>query len=85
MVQDVAEKWTCPRADERKNPPQDDELVDPACWECPYLMKQADEQGVVTLYCLVYRNRFRSPGPAIRVVAPPRSEASWSRERLDET
>ena len=79
----MSEKWTCPRASERKNPAQDDELVDEACWKCPYLMKQVDEHGVVTLYCLVYRNRFRSAGPAIRVVAPQRSEATWSRERLD--
>jgi hypothetical protein len=80
----MSEKWTCPRAAERTQPPQDGDLVDEACSECPYLLKQIDERGAAELFCLVYRNRFRSPGPAIEVVAPPRSEATWSRERLDQ-
>ena len=49
---------TCPRASERKTPPENDELIDPKCWECPLLMREVDERGVMSLYCLVYRNRF---------------------------
>jgi hypothetical protein len=77
------EKWICPRAAERKGPAQDDDLIDEACWECPYLMKQVDERGVVTLSCLVYRNRFRVDRPSIRVVKPEPTQTTWSRERLN--
>jgi hypothetical protein len=38
----MAKKPTCPRADERKAPPQDDELIDPECWDCPLLMREVD-------------------------------------------
>jgi hypothetical protein len=79
----MAEIWVCPRANERKEPARDDELPDAACWECPYLMKHMDEQGVVTLQCLVYRNRFGSAQPP-RVLARQRTKAAWDREALDE-
>jgi hypothetical protein len=76
----MEEKLRCPRASERKTPPQNDELIDPECGECPLLMREVDERGVISLYCLVYRNRFRSSGPAISVAGRAPSAATWRRE-----
>jgi hypothetical protein len=76
----MEEKLRCPRASERKTPPQNDELIDPECGECPLLMREVDERGVISLYCLVYRNRFRSSNPSVSVTARPPSAATWRRE-----
>jgi hypothetical protein len=73
------EKLTCPRS-ERKTPPENDELIDPECWECPLLMREVDERGVISLYCLVYRNRFRSADPGGRISTRPPTAATWRRE-----
>jgi hypothetical protein len=74
---------TCPKASEREHPPRDDDLIDEACWDCPSLLREIDERGNVSFYCLVYRNRFRALAPGFPIVAPPRREASWQREKLD--
>ena len=55
----MSENWTCPRAKEQKAAPRDDE----ACKECSCLMKQVNEQGIVSFYCLVYRNRSGTAEP----------------------
>ena len=62
-------KWTCPRQGERLTPPRNDELTDAVCWTCPYLMREVDERGQIALYCLVYRNRFRSSNPTRSALA----------------
>jgi hypothetical protein len=76
------EKLICPKVPGRDTPPRDDDLMDEACRECPGRMRQVDERGVVTFYCLVYHNRFRSAGP-IPIRTPAPSKAAWSRERFE--
>jgi hypothetical protein len=77
------EELTCPRAMQRKPPPRGYGLMDEACDECPALLKQVDERGLITYHCRVYRNRFRSAGAAVPLTVPQPTRASWSRERLD--
>jgi hypothetical protein len=74
------EKLTCPRESGKPgSAPKDDDLVRDECWQCPALVRQVDERGVVSLYCLVFKNRFRFPGPA--PVTAKHSEADWRWER----
>jgi hypothetical protein len=74
------EKLTCPRVPERKHPPHDGDLVNEACLTCPALLKEVNERGEMTYFCLVYRNRFASPGPATPI-ATVQSAAKWNWER----
>jgi hypothetical protein len=76
----MTEKPTCPRVPERKHPLRDGDLMDEACLTCPALLKEVNERGEVTYFCLVYRNRFASPGP-VTPIATVQSEAKWKRER----
>jgi hypothetical protein len=75
-------KLTCPNAAKRDAPPKDDNLMTEACQECPALLRQVEERGTISYYCMVYHNRFRSPGAAIPLTAKPPNKASWSRGRL---
>jgi hypothetical protein len=71
---------TCPNAATRDAPPKDGDLMSEACQECPALLRQVGERGTVSFYCMVYHNRFRSPGAAVPLTARPPNKASWSRE-----
>lgn len=73
------EKLTCPRVPKREHPPHDGELMDEACLTCPALLKEVNERGEVTYFCLVYRNSFASPG-AVTPITTVQSEAKWKRE-----
>jgi hypothetical protein len=75
------EKLVCPNADKGLPEPQEDSPMTEACAECPALLKEMDERGIVSYYCRVYKNRFRSPGAAIPIATRPPTRASWSRER----
>jgi len=72
----MEEKLRCPRAADRRNPPRNDDLIGPECGECPLLRRKLDERGIISLYSLVYRNRFRSSSPAVSVTARPLSAAA---------
>jgi hypothetical protein len=77
------QKLTCPReSGEPGGAPSDDDLVREECWQCPALLRQVDERGVVSLSCLVYRNRFRFPGPAPVVVKHSKSDWQWEKQNL---
>lgn len=77
-------KLKCPReSGEVENAPKDDDLVREECWECPALIREVDERGRVALYCLVFRNRFRFPGPAEHLAVPHR-EGDWTWEKLQQ-
>jgi hypothetical protein len=77
-------KLKCPTAANWKTKPGDDDPMKEACAECPALLRQVDERGTVSFYCLVYSNKFRSPGAAQTLTTKPPTKASWSRERLGE-
>jgi hypothetical protein len=74
------EKLVCPNA-EKLPEPQEGAPMREACAECPALLKEVNERGIVSFYCQVYHNRFRSPGAAIPVTTMPPTKATWSRER----
>ena len=74
------EQLTCPRIPERTHPPESEELLDEACLTCPALLKEVNERGEVTYYCLVYRNRFSSPG-GISPISTVESKPKWNWER----
>ena len=77
------EKLRCPVAAERKRPARDDDVMVEACRECPALLRQVDERGTISFYCMVYHNRFRLPGTAIPLITRPPNKADWSKERSD--
>ena len=72
------EKLKCPL----KRAPQSDSLMDEACRDCPALLRQVDERGLITFFCRVYRRRLRSPGAAVPI-AMRRTKATWSRESAE--
>jgi hypothetical protein len=76
----MEEKLTCPRVPERKQPPVEGEAMDEACLTCPALLKQVNERGEISYFCLAYRSRFASPGP-VTPIATVQSKAKWSWER----
>jgi hypothetical protein len=77
----VETKLRCPRIGKRKRPPQPDELIDERCWECPALMREVNERGLVSIYCLVYRNRLRAAQPGVYVTAGTHTVTAWRWEK----
>jgi hypothetical protein len=73
----VDEKLRCPRIDKGTRAPRPHQLLDKRCSECPALLKEVNERGVVSLYCLVFRNRLRPGKPGIYITAGTHTVTAW--------
>jgi hypothetical protein len=80
----VERKLRCPGIGKWRRPPQPDELIDERCWECPALMREVNERGLVSLYCLVFRNRLRAAKRGVYATAGTHTVTAWRWQKHEE-
>jgi hypothetical protein len=76
----MAQKLRCPRMDKRR-PTSEPEHTDDRCLLCPALMREVNERGAVSLYCLVYGKRLQPAKPGIYVTAGAHTVTAWRWEK----